>query len=186
MILSLRCKRRWDEGRTSHETGPLVDPTEIPIRDLHLPEAIGWWPLAPGWWVLIVLAAAGLVVLLRRLGRARARGAARRHALRQLESYSKEYLTHLDGVLFGTQLSELVRRTMLAYAPRSEVAGLTGEEWLAWLDRDLDRSHFAAGDGRPLIEWPYRDSGSRFDKSDVGALVDAVRLRLSTPVGGAT
>jgi hypothetical protein len=162
-----------------------MDPSEIPIRDLHLPEAIGWWPLAPGWWVLIALAAALLFVLLRRLGRAHARGAARRHALRQLEMYSKEYLKHLDGVLFGTQLSELVRRTMLAYAPRSEVAGLTGEDWLAWLDKDLDRSHFAAGDGRLLIEWPYREPGSRMDKSDVGALLDAVRLRLSTPVGGA-
>ncbi len=162
-----------------------MDPSEIAIRDLHLPEAIGWWPLAPGWWVVILLISIGLVLLLRNWFRNHARGAARRHALRQLELYSKEYLTHHDGVLFGTQLSELVRRTMLAYAPRSEIAGLTGEDWLAWLDRDLDRAHFAAGDGRPLIEWPYRDPGSCFDKSDVGALVDAVRLRLSTPVGGA-
>ncbi len=162
-----------------------MDPSEIPIRGLHLPEAIGWWPLAPGWWVLIVLLGVGLVLLLRKWFRFHARGAARRHALRQLELYSKEYLRHLDGVLFGTQLSELVRRTMLAYAPRSEVAGLTGEEWLVWLDRDLDRSHFAKGDGRWLIEWPYKDPGSRFDKSDAGALVDAVRLRLRTPVSGA-
>ncbi len=159
-----------------------MDPSEIQIRDLHLPEAIGWWPLAPGWWLLIALAGAGLFMLLRRLVRAYAAGAARRHALRQLESYSREYLQHGNGVLFVSQLSELVRRTMLAYAPRGEVAGLTGEDWLAWLDRDLDRSHFAAGDGRPLIEWPYRRPESHFDKSDAAALLDAVRLRLDTPV----
>jgi uncharacterized protein DUF4381 len=162
-----------------------MDPTDIPIRDLHLPEAIGWWPLAPGWWVLIALVGAGLVLLLRKWVRVHATGMARRHALKQLELYTKEYLEHGNGALFGKQLSELVRRTMLAYAPREEVAGLTGEEWLTWLDRDLDRSHFAEGDGRPLIEWPYRDPGSRYDKSDVAALVDAVRLRLSTPVRGA-
>jgi hypothetical protein len=162
-----------------------MDPTEIPIRDLHLPDAIGWWPLAPGWWLVIVLIGAGLVWLLRKWIRTFAQGAARRHALRQLQAYSKEYVEHGNAVLFGTQLSELVRRTMLAYAPRGEVAGLTGEQWLAWLDRDLDRSHFLAGDGRPLIEWPYRDPDSRFDRSDVAALVDAVRLRLSTPVGRA-
>ncbi len=161
-----------------------MDPSEIPIRDLHLPEAIGWWPLAPGWWVLIALAAAALFVLLRRLGRAYARGAARRHALRQLEMYSKEYLTHLDGVLFGTQLSELVRRTMLAYAPRSEVAGLTGEEWLAWLDRDLDTPRFKGEAGRKLLEIPYRKPGDDVSAMELRDVVAAVRQRLATPVGG--
>ena len=163
-----------------------MDPTEIPIRDLHLPEAIGWWPLAPGWWIVISLALLAMFMLFRLWYRSYSHGAARRHALRQLEAYSKDYLAHGNGVTFGTQLSELVRRTMLAYAPRSEVAGLTGVEWLAWLDRDLDRSHFADGDGRPLIEWPYRDPDSKFDKSDAAALVDAVRLRLSTPVRAAS
>jgi len=162
-----------------------MDPNAIPIRDLHLPAAIGWWPLAPGWWVVIVLLGVGLVFLLRKWLHSYSRGSARRLALRQLDLYSRDYLSHLNGVLIGTQLSELLRRTMLAYAPRADVAGLTGEAWLKWLDQDLDRSHFVAGDGRYLIEWPYRDPGSQVDKSDVGALVDAVRLRLRTPVRGA-
>lgn len=163
-----------------------MDPTEIPIRDLHLPEAIGWWPLAPGWWVVIGLVLLGMFVLIRHWYRNFSNGAARRHALRQLERYSKDYLEHGNGVLFGTQLSELVRRTMLAYAPRAEVAGLTGKEWLAWLDRDLDRAHFAEGDGRALIEWPYRNAAAGLHKSDLAPLVDAVRLRLRTPVRDAT
>jgi hypothetical protein len=160
-----------------------MEPTELPLRDLHLPEPIGWWPLAPGWWVLIAIAAGLLAWLLKKYLERRAHAAARRYALRQLRTYSSEYARHGNAVLLGTQLSELVRRTMLAYAPRAEVAGLTGDDWLRWLDRDLDRPHFTTGDGRPLIEWPYRDPGTRIDRSDVAALVDAVRLRLSTPVG---
>lgn len=160
-----------------------MNPTELPLRDLHLPAPTGWWPLAPGWWLVIVLAVVGLLWLLRRFLRQRAYNAARRHALRQLQVYSRAYTKHRDAVLLGAQLSELLRRTMLAYAPRAEVAGLTGEEWLAWLDRDLDRSHFLHGDGRPLIEWPYRNPDTQIDKSDVAALIDAVRLRLSTAVG---
>ena len=35
-----------------------MDPELLPLRDLHLPEMVGWWPLAPGWWFLIALAAA--------------------------------------------------------------------------------------------------------------------------------
>ena len=36
-----------------------MDPKQIPLRDLHLPEGIGWWPLAPGWWVVIALVMIG-------------------------------------------------------------------------------------------------------------------------------
>ncbi|MFQ3257088.1 MAG: hypothetical protein ACI9W7_001560, partial [Porticoccaceae bacterium] len=30
------------------------------LRDIQLPEAISWWPLAPGWWILIMFAASFL------------------------------------------------------------------------------------------------------------------------------
>ena len=43
-----------------------MDPEQIPLRDLHLPEAIGLWPLAPGWWVTITLAVIFLGFLVRR------------------------------------------------------------------------------------------------------------------------
>lgn len=155
---------------------------QIPLRDLHLPEPVGWWPLAPGWWLLAAMLLLGCAWLLVVYVRHRRFSAARRHALRRLERYAGEFVRHGDAVLLGKQLSELVRRTMLAYAPRAEVAGLAGEAWLEWLDRDLDRSHFVEGDGRPLIDWPYRGADLAVDRSDVGALVDAVRLRLRTPV----
>ena len=156
--------------------------SQIPLRDLHLPEPVGWWPPAPGWWLLAGMLLLGLVWLLVWYVRHRAFTAARRHALKHLDTYSAEFVKHGDAVLLGKQISELLRRTMLAYAPRAEVAGLTGEAWLEWLDRDLDRAHFVDGDGRPLIDWPYRGAGLAVDRSDVGAFVDAVRLRLKTPV----
>ena len=162
-----------------------MNPADIPLRDLHLPDAVGWWPLAPGWWVVIAIAVAALGWLCVQAFKANRRSAARRHALKQLERYSRDYTQHGDAVRLGTELSELVRRTMLAYAPRKQVAGLTGEAWLAWLDKGLDRSHFVDGDGRPLIEWPYREPETQIERSDVAALVDAVRLRLATPVKGA-
>lgn len=159
-----------------------MNPTELPIRDLHLPALTGMWPLAPGWWVLILLALGAILWLLHNLARRHAQGAARRHALRQLEVFERAYLKHGNAVAFGTQLSELVRRTMLAYAPRAEVAGLTGDAWLAWLDRDMEAPQFLKGDGRALISVPYQDASTQLDQSQVAVLVDAVRLRLKTPV----
>lgn len=160
-----------------------MDPEQIPLRDLHLPEAIGWWPLAPGWWVVIALAFAACVYLLRLYLHKRSRGAARRHALIQLALLTADFEQHGDVVAFSSEMSELLRRTMLAYAPRKEVAGLTGEEWLAWLDRDLDQPRFQGDTGRKLLELPYRRSGDDLSALDLVDLVAAVRQRLATPVG---
>jgi hypothetical protein len=160
-----------------------MDPQQIPLRDLHLPDAISWWPLAPGWWFVIVLAVVGLAYLIRWYMRTRARGAARRHALRQLDQLTADFELHHDAIRFSRELSELLRRTMLAYAPRGEVAGLTGDAWLAWLDRDFDEPRFRAEAGRKLLELPYRKPDDDVSAMDLVDLLSAVRQRLATPVG---
>jgi len=161
-----------------------MDPEQIPLRDLHLPEMISWWPLAPGWWVVIGAALIGLGYLFRYWLRTRSRSAARRYALRQLQQIVVEYDDHKDIVEFTGDISELLRRTMLAYAPRLDVAGLAGEEWLAWLDRDLAQPVFTSGPGRQLLDLPYRDRHASHEVHDLSQLVAAVRHRLATPVGG--
>jgi hypothetical protein len=161
-----------------------MDPQQIPLRDLHLPDAISFWPLAPGWWVVIALTLVGLGFALRHWLQFRARGAARRYALRQLEDIEQAYDEHRNLVTFGANLSELLRRTMLAYAPRTNVAGLTGEEWLSWLDYDLAQPVFMSGPGRQLLDLPYRDPASDLSLVDKEKLVAAVRHRVATPVGG--
>jgi hypothetical protein len=161
-----------------------MDPEQIPLRDLHLPEAVGWWPLAPGWWVLIALAIVALGFLLRAWLRIRARGAARRYALRELNAIERRYEERKNPVEFGANLSELLRRTMLAYAPRQNVAGLTGDAWLEWLDQGLAQPVFRDGPGRQIVELPYRDPTEELNVADVDRLVAAVRHRVATPLGG--
>ena len=113
-----------------------------------------------------------------------ARDAARRHALQQLQDLTADYEQHRDAVRFSAAISELLRRTMLAYAPRQEVAGLTGDAWLAWLDRDLDTPLFQTEAGRKLLEMPYRRPDQDLAAMELIDVVAAVRHRLATPVGG--
>lgn len=160
-----------------------MNPQDIPLRGLHLPEAIGWWPLAPGWWVLIAVLLIAAVLLVRTWRSHRAYSAARRKALRQLEESRSAYAYHGDPVVLGAEVSELLRRAMLAYAPRAEVAGLTGDAWLAWLDRDLGESRFARGAGRALLDLPYRNPETAAKDADIDGMLAAVRERLQTPVG---
>lgn len=161
-----------------------MDPNQLPLRDLHLPLPIGWWPLAPGWWLVIALLLFGLGWLLLRAWRLRQFRAPRRYAISALAAIEAEYLEHRNPVVLGRQLSLLLRRAMLAYAPRHEVAGLTGDSWLAWLDRDLSVPYFHTDGGKSLLQLPYRDPNSDFSDVDVSALLAAIKMRLATPVGG--
>lgn len=159
-----------------------MDPEQIPLRDLHLPDVVGLWPLAPGWWVLMVLAVAGAIYLLYQLLLRWRFNAARRLALRELTRLRRDFEDGVDATVLSKALSELVRRSMLAYAPRAEVAGLTGDTWLSWLDRGLSDAPFSSGAGRMLESLPYQRATVIQDDVNVSALLEVVQLRLQTPL----
>ena len=159
-----------------------MDPEQIPLRDLHLPEAVGWWPLAPGWWVLLALVLLGILLVVHKAWVRWRADAARRIALQELARLESSWRDAPNPVLLATRLSELLRRAMLAYAPRQDVAGLTGQAWLAWLDRGLDERLFTEGPGKALRELPYRRADEPVSAFDVDGLLDAVRRRLKSPL----
>jgi hypothetical protein len=159
-----------------------MNPEDIPLRDLHLPEPIGWWPLAPGWWLLLALVAAIAGRYAWLAFKTWQRGRPRRIALAELDKLSSAHAADGDLVQLAKGLSALLRRAMLAYAPRSDVARLTGPDWLRWLDRGLAEPVFSAGAGQSLGWLPYRAPRADGDAVDVTALVAAVRQRLATPL----
>ena len=176
-----------------------MDPDQLPLRDLHRPDPVGWWPLAPGWWLLLATLAMLLIWLAVVLRSRHRRGAARRHAVRALQRLERRYAADGDAVQLAIGLSALLRRAMLAYAPRATVAGLTGAAWLEWLDSGLGEPLFTAGAGRALIDLPYRRPGGVPERGprtqpgggrgvagdgDIEALLHAVRRRLATPHPG--
>lgn len=127
-----------------------MDPLEQ-LRPLHLPAAVSWWPPAPGWWLLAVLAVAALTVTgiwLRRWQRGRRY---RRTALRELALLHEQTNPHV----FAAAANQLLRRAALARYPRAEVAGLCLDAWLSFLDRSGNTREFTAGAGRALATAAY-------------------------------
>jgi hypothetical protein len=126
------------------------------LRDWHLPDPIQWWPPAPGWWI-----AAGVVVAVLlwlagvRWRRHRRRGAAARSALRELAALRAAVRADGDTRAFVAALSRLLRRLALARFPREQVAGLTGDAWLAFLDATGGGDGFRHGPGRALADLVY-------------------------------
>lgn len=127
---------------------------ELPIRDIHLPQAIGWFPPAMGWWILAILVPLCsyiLFVLIKRLRQQSAVKIARKH-LNAL--HHNAVLSDNEKV---SELSRLLRRVVISLAPlHDDVAGLTGRAWLDYLDRPLKEAGFKHGVGRYLIEAPYQ------------------------------
>ncbi|WP_058635645.1 DUF4381 domain-containing protein [Aureimonas ureilytica] len=123
----------------STELTPQMQAQLAQLRDIHLPQPIGWWPLAPGWWALIALvcalSAAALVWTWMR------RRSARFLALRELEAIDPERPDE-----FLTQLSSLLRRVARRRSAGADV--LTGAAWSAFL---MDGKHGMSRDGATLL-----------------------------------
>ena len=159
-----------------------MDPTTLPLRDLHLADPPGWWPLAPGWWAVIALLFLIAAWQGFRAWKRWRHNRARRFALRELKSLEAAYLEHRNAVELSKGVSGLLRRAMLAYAPRDEVAGLTGEAWLKRLDDGLPVPYFHTDGGKSLLALPYRDPAADHSDVDVNAMLAAARMRLTTPI----
>lgn len=137
------------------------------LRDIHLPEPVSWWPPAPGWWLAMVVTAA-VVALVWSVYRWHRQSRWRRGALAALAQASASSPDVLPG-----HISILLRRIAISRFPRHEVAGLTGEDWLAFLDRTLDDGQaFRSGAGRVLTYGPYRRPEAPMDSSELIALCE--------------
>jgi hypothetical protein len=128
--------------------------TELALKDIHLPDAISWWPPAIGWWLLVLLIPTLLVFsywLYIRL----TRKTALKTAKKTLSAIKLN--TELDNTQKLRELSILLRRVAVSLSPRTEVASLTGHSWLAFLDQSLSGAPFSQG-GQVLITAPYRNT----------------------------
>ena len=130
-----------------------MGPNQLPLRDIHLPEAIGWWPPALGWWLLAILIPLliGLFVwLYKRITHKTAIKAARKLLLHIKQDQQRDNSQKLKD------LSALIRRVAISTTTRNKCAGLTGQQWLEFLDHSVIGMPFTHGIGKLLADAPYQ------------------------------
>jgi hypothetical protein len=106
------------------------------LRDIHLPQGVSPWPLAPGWWLLIILTCAvvaGLVVVCSKQYRARLY---RRQAMAQLQQIKLSSDVHLVAVL------ELLKQTVNSAYPEQNYSSLSIDEFITFLKQSCPRNVF--------------------------------------------
>lgn len=132
---------------------PTIDPAQLGLRDIHLPDAISWWPLAVGWWIAaaaVVVIALVFIVRYVRLWRHRSAQRALRRTIAAIESGA-------DPSQCALAASTILRRfAMTMAADGKEIAGLVGNAWLAYLDSRWDRGEFTGKSGQLLLSSPYQ------------------------------
>ena len=141
-----------------------MDPSRLPLRDVHLTAAPSWWPPAPGWWLV---AAALVAAALAWIGWRAWRAARRRRWARWFDASSAE--GGLPERLAA--MSGLLRRAARRY--RAGAERLQGEDWLRFLDGTAG-ARFSHGPGRLLLEGGFR---RRLDDGEFAAVSALARAR---------
>ncbi len=141
------------------------------LRDIHLPEAVSFWPLAPGWWALLALAFAAIA--LAAVVWRRRRRSARRTALTLLAQAEGRFRADGDAKQLATALSSLLRRVALLRFPRRQVASLHGEGWTSFLAGSARRTGFPDDVARALEACLYGPCAPEADRDAGDAWIAA-------------
>lgn len=115
------------------------------LADIRMPGDISWWPLAPGWWVLLAmllaLAAYGAWRLQKRLTLQRRLGGAiseLSNARQMLVAAGENAME--QRLIYVNRVNAVLRRVAMLHLDHNSVAGLSGQAWIEFL-----RSHDKAG-----------------------------------------
>lgn len=125
------------------------------LRDIGPPVEPPWWLLAPGHLLLILLAFASVGLAwywLKRKKNKRLLLIARA----ELDRIGNNYQANGDVRQLSLALSRWLKQVALLAYPERRPEGLTGSDWLAFLDEALDEKHFSEGDGQVFGNAIYR------------------------------
>ena len=155
---------------------------DLPLRDIHLPAEIGWWPLAWGWWALLLLVLLLLAGLIRWWIQRKPvqRLLVLQPALRELDRIEHTYRD--DPHALAQELSVLLRRIAISLYGRKKAAGLTGNAWLEFLDQQRQSHVFSKQFRQALTELPYQPRSD----ANVMALLHEIRQWLKSRQEGSS
>lgn len=156
-----------------------MNPDAISLDHLHdivMPPPVSWWPLASGWYWILVFVLFLFLVQLAKWFIHWQHNLYRREALAELSRRETELENPAHRAAALLELSELLKRTALTTFPREQVASLTGKEWFDFLDQTARTPVFCDGHGA-MLESAIRDPrvAASLDEGKLRELVSIVR-----------
>ena len=99
------------------------------LHDIIVPDAIGFFPPAPGWYFVLLLLLALLFHFSIQAYRRYKKSLYRREALKELQNYRQESRQNIMALL------GLAKRVGIVAYGRTEVAGLSEAKWWAFMEK---------------------------------------------------
>lgn len=129
----------------------------LQLEDIHLPDPVSFWPLAPGWWLLLIalLLLSGVILYQyrhtithwfqsRRL---------KHELIDALDECHQEWQQHHKNALLCANLNAQLKRYCRRCEP--QVLSLSGDAWVDWLESRSGQT-FSADHRQALAHGPYQ------------------------------
>lgn len=166
---------------------PQFDPQQL--ADIHLPDSISYWPIAPGWWIVAALMLILLIATLlwqknrhsrRFLNHNQRVKLLKSQAQNELKAIYSDYKNHNNAHESTRQLSVFLRRYALSLYPREKIASVIDEQWLQQLDKLSGSDQYSKKFAQLLTAVPYQAEHKSIDKQLLSELFVAAKQLVQT------
>ena len=116
------------------------------LRDIHLPDTPGLWPLAPGWWLLIILSVTLIAAITLFIIRYRTKNRYRKLANQEADQLMQDLQTsnsEQSEKRYFEQAMALLKRTSLHRSPSDKMAAMSANHYLEQLNQHCKKPVFS-------------------------------------------
>lgn len=137
---------------------PMPPQAQQLLEQMHgiiAPDPVGWWPPAPGWWILAILLIAAGVALVMTWRRRQRRNAYKSVALTLLDD-----LHRCADEDLASETNRLLKRVALVAYPGEQtvINQAFGDAWISWLNQRCGREVFIGNTADALAYGGYRST----------------------------
>ena len=142
------------------------------LRDIHLPETGGFWPPAPGWWVLLILALLALTAVIVLIRRRQRKNRWLRIARKELDQLAR---SRSASPQWFAQLNALLKQCARKRYPIERPEAMSGPRWADFLLETSPKDRIAS---RPVVEAMINSSWQPTTSADPDAALMFARVWL--------
>ncbi len=136
---------------------------QLPLADIIQPEPVGLWPLAPGWWLLLLISLALIALLGILLKRYLQTRRIRSQALALLDEARRVYDATAEDESqsnassnYCRDVNQVLKRYWRHYNPAPEILTSDGDSWITLLNHVTRSPIFDEKVAGALSQGPYR------------------------------